>query len=514
MLLVHPVQEAVRFLPALLVLFVTGRSSQRSPWWDVAALAFVVLVGLSRWFTTRFRIEHGAIELERGLLRRQVIATPAERVRTVDVTAPPYHRLLGLARVEVGTAGGHGAERLVLDSLSAREAARLRDELLHRSAMAAASALGAAASSDFTAERPSHASAGSSASESLLLRLNPSWVRYAPLTTSGLVTAATLLGFSAQFLEALRRPEQGIDGAVSRLSAVGVWSLLGAGLLGGLVAVSLLSVIGYLLSYWDFRLTRHGGGSLSVRRGLLTTRATSIEEARMRGIEVGEPLGLRLAGASRLHAVTTGLPGHRGSSASALLAPPAPRAKVAAVAAAVVDDPAALTGGLVRHGPAARRRRYVRSIGGALLLAAVPAALGWWWHWPVGLLVLLLLVVVSSPFLAADRYAGLGHLLTDHHLVARAGSFSRRRDVLARTGVIGVVERQSFFQRRAGLATLTATTAAGRQGYSVIDVPLPEATRLAESLLPETVDQFLAVEPARGQAEAGGIQGSGTWPSP
>ena len=32
MLLVHPVQEAVRFLPALAAVFVTGRSSDRSPW--------------------------------------------------------------------------------------------------------------------------------------------------------------------------------------------------------------------------------------------------------------------------------------------------------------------------------------------------------------------------------------------------------------------------------------------------------------------------------------------------
>ena len=43
-----------------------------------------------------------------------------------------------------------------------------------------------------------------------------------------------------------------------------------------LIVVSLLSLAGYVLSYWGFRLTRHPGGTLQVSRGLLTTRATSI----------------------------------------------------------------------------------------------------------------------------------------------------------------------------------------------------------------------------------------------
>ena len=262
----------------------------------------------------------------------------------------------------------------------------------------------------------------------------------------------------------------------------------------GLLFVSVLAVVGYVLTYWGFRVTRHHGGTLHVTRGLLTTRATSIEEARMRGVEVGEPLGLRLAGAARLHAVTTGLR-RSDSAARKLLALPA-----GAQTAGRRGGP----GGRRRHhrvdrhtprstGPAARRRRYVRAVGGALVLAGMPAALGLWYRWPAAIVGLLLLLCGVSPLLGRDRYAALGHLLTPQHLVARAGSFARRRDVLARPGVIGVVVRESFFQRRAGLATLIATTAAGRQGYPVVDVPTSRAVELSRELLPETVGQFLAL---------------------
>jgi hypothetical protein len=46
--------------------------------------------------------------------------------------------------------------------------------------------------------------------------------------------------------------------------------------------------------------------------------------------------------------------------------------------------------------------------------------------------------------------------------------------------------RRSFFQRRAGLATLIATTAAGRHRYSIPDVPVDEAWRIADEVLVRT----------------------------
>ncbi|MDQ6922097.1 MAG: PH domain-containing protein, partial [Candidatus Dormibacteraeota bacterium] len=71
------------------------------------------------------------------------------------------------------------------------------------------------------------------------------------------------------------------------------------------------------------------------------------------------------------------------------------------------------------------------------------------------------------------------------------GSLVRRRSMLSCDGIIGWNLRQSFFQRRAGLATLVATTAAGRQQYAVQDVPLDEAVDVANRALPELLAPFL-----------------------
>ena len=100
-------------------------------------------------------------------------------------------------------------------------------------------------------------------------------------------------------------------------------------------------------------------------------------------------------------------------------------------------------------------------------------------------------VSVRDALLAADRYRSLGHALVDGRLVTRQGSLVRRRSMLTTDGIVGWTLHRSFFQRRAGLATLVATTAAGRQRYAVLDVPLEEAVRVADRALPGLLTPFL-----------------------
>src|SRR6476620_7216076 len=120
-------------------------------------------------------------------------AAQLDKVRTVDLTARVYHRVLGLAKVEISTGGGQ-RDRLVLDSLRVDEGRRLRAELLHRVDPAITGMpppTGAPVAGSDAAMRQD-------VGEEVLLRLDPSWIRYAPLTTTGLATAAAALGFLTQ----------------------------------------------------------------------------------------------------------------------------------------------------------------------------------------------------------------------------------------------------------------------------------------------------------------------------
>jgi putative membrane protein len=474
MLFVYPIRELGRFIIPLLAFFVAGSAAENP--WQYLTIVIPIGLGLARYLTTRFRIAGGRIELRRGLLSRHVLSTPLDRVRTVDLTASPVHRVLGLTTVRIGTgtASTGQDERLDLDGLPADRARRLRAELLRVAPVSTSST----AAGETVGPPPAPPAA----------RFDLSWLRFAPFTSAGVVIAAALLGVGSQVLNALDLFGNDLDPSDWSV-AVPVWTAVLLGIVGLGVAAALLSVVGYLVTNWGFRLT-HADGAWHVARGLLTTRETSLDDERVAGVSIGEPLGLRGARGARLNAIATGLSAaQQGSSA---LVPPAPRKVIDRAAAAVCGSEAPVLAALRGHGPAARRRRFVRALVPALALAAAVLVLvivggGPWW-----LLVTAAAVVAAAAGLAADRSRALGHRLVDGFLVARSGSLLRRRDVLGTEHVIGWNFRSTFWQRRVGLTSMVATTAGGSGAVTVLDVPEPTAVALADAGVPGLVEQFLA----------------------
>jgi putative membrane protein len=174
-----------------------------------------------------------------------------------------------------------------------------------------------------------------------------------------------------------------------------------------------------------------------------------------------------------------------------MLLPPAPRAEAERVAGQVLRDREPVIAPLTPHGPRARRRRSTRALAGAGLVVGV-LVLDWWLAgWPAWMWQAALILLPGAALLAYDRARSLGHALVNGRLVTRQGSLVRRRCVLSAEGIIGWNLDRSFFQRLAGLSTLTATTAAGQQRYEVLDVDLHEALRLADEVTPGLLTPFL-----------------------
>jgi putative membrane protein len=482
MLLVHPVRELVRLLPVLAGVLLAGSSTGRGGLWGLTGASIAIGLGVLRWFTTSYRIAGERIQVRRGVLRREMVSVSLDRVRTVDISASPLHRVLGLVRVNVGTglSDRKSENALRLDGISAAAAERLRDDVLRRHDPSGTAAVTAGAAEQVLAQAP------------------PSWTRYGPFTLSGFLTVLFVLGFAWRIVsEARISPARLGETTAGYLELVGVplWLELVGLALVLLVVVAVASTVGYVLAFWGFRLVRSAGGSLRVSRGLLSTRSTTIEERRLRGVEISEPLLLRFAHGARCIAIATGLRVGRGAErGGTLLLPPAPAAEARRVAAAVLSSPDPVTAPLAPHGPRAHRRRYTRMALAWIVVTAVLVALprvlpapSWSWELSPALL----------PFAAAlayDRYRSLGHALAGRFLVTCRGSLVRRRCVLVRDGIIGWNLEQSFFQRRSGLVTLVATTAAGRQQYAVQDVTMDEALRVAGVALPDLLAPFLVRE--------------------
>jgi putative membrane protein len=469
-------------LAVAVVLRNTDASGVRSTLTTLALIgATSALVDLLRWATTSYRITDARVEVRTGLLTRRHRSMPRDRIRRVDATAKLLHRAFGLSVVALATGDRRGSadDVIKLDAVTTRDAVALRQRLL------GAAEIDAPVAAD---------------EDRVLATLNWRWAPYDVLSFWTLAIPAVALGAGLQTLNSIgvTLDEVARDDRVA--DTVRDVSPL-TGVLVATVAVAVVGVVGALAlfveTWWDFRLVRDPHRRLRMHRGLLTSRTLSLDEDRLRGVELVEPLLLRAAGGARLHAVTTGLAGaeaSRGERADALM-PPSPMVDTQRVAAAVLDlaVPPTADAVLRRHPAAARRRRLTRAASASVLAwvaltlihvttdgvavsaLAAPAAL-----------------TAGTGAYALDTYRNLGHAVSGRYLVVRRGSLARRTVALQRTGVIGWNVRRTVFQRRLGLATLEATTAAGRGSYKLSDVDLGDGLRFATEAVPGVLAPFLA----------------------
>ncbi|MFJ8750880.1 PH domain-containing protein [Streptomyces sp. NPDC102441] len=427
-----------------------------------------------RWRRTRYRVGTERVDLHTGLLLVKRRSLARERIRSVDLTAHPLLRILGLVSVRIGT-GEHtgGDSTLTLDPVARAEGERLRRDLLDRAASG-------------TSGTPR---------DGELATLDPRWIRYAPVSFAAPLLGGAAAGGVMQVSDWVGAQAEVIHWIADRFrDTPPVWTI--AALIVAALVAGVIGALGlWVEMWWNYRLEREPGGTLRVRRGLFTSRSLSVEERRLHGVDLVEPLGVRLAGAARVDAIATGLTKDEERSADHnTLLPAVPRPLAESIAAEVLREPASPTGALLTgHPRAARDRRLRRALSVALVPVLVQVVLGALLT-PVLLWTALACAVVSVPvavFLALDAYRSLGHTLSGGYLVTRSGTVRRSTAALQRAGVIGWTVKQSWFQRRAGLIDVTATTAGGGGAYTARDTDASEGLAFAADAVPGLLEPFL-----------------------
>ncbi|GAB3482898.1 PH domain-containing protein [Nocardiopsis coralliicola] len=482
-------------VPAVAGTAVLGFFGLLWPWGALTFLAGTLLAGVLigdaavRHRLTRYRVTPDRVEMESGVLARTHRSLRRDRVRSVDAAAPLWARPFGLRKVTVGTGQDAGdGDEAVLELVTADESERLRRTLLQRTSSA-----GHAAADPGAAEQ-----GGTSAEAPVLASLHKPWLAYGALSPASLAAGYAILlavlGVAAQV--AFEGFTQQAVGAVGSLTARAV-PAIAAAVLGALALGVLGALALHTEAWWDYRLTREPDGTLRVRRGLANLSSVSIEEGRMRGVRVHEPLPLRWAGAASVAAIATGLTESSqkaGLVPKRTLTPEMPRERALAVAAEATGG--AQIPALAPHPKAALRRRVVRAAFAVLAVAAAGtgAALLPFTSAPAtaaGTAAAALLTAAVGGAWARSSYRGLGHGLDRTFLYLRRGGPARSTDALRRDGVIGWSIRRTPFQRRAGLATLGAFVAAGGGVHRTADMAQGRAVAFADAAVPGLLEPFL-----------------------
>ncbi|QFG68474.1 PH domain-containing protein [Ornithinimicrobium pratense] len=482
-------------LPAVVAILGFGIEPSWSSMWPFAAIAvwgvLSAVADIIRWLLTRYRITETEVERSTGLFVRRHRSVRRDRIRSVDTHAKLRHRIAGLRVITVGAGQqtNAGEAAFVLDSLIRDDAELLRSVLLREHQTATAETERPRDGDDIQ-DPPDPAKTRSA---EVFATLRPWWVVYhmfslwAYLSAAGLLWGAFWLAstFGVNLIDVSSRWISWGDLGWFETIAVAV---VGGGLFGA-IAMG----VGFFLSYWKFELARVRSDDTSflrTRRGLLSTREVNRDEVRTRGLSISEPLLWRWMRMADTNVITTGLSIWDPEQPSAIL-PRGPRSIAHEVATRVLGAPSPLEVPLPRHPRAALRRRLwwataFTALGVAIV--ALPVATSVVPTWVLWAAIGVWPVALCGAIVA---YRALGHAITEDYVVMRSGLTSRTTSALRRDAVSTIAVRQSILQKRLGLSTVSAMTAAGWSIYEAPDVCAHEAISFAAQAAPGFLDEFL-----------------------
>ena len=444
----------------------------------VAVLAAIALVHPAnealKYWKVRYRITPSELQVRKGLAVRSAHSVPLHRIRTVDITSPLIHRLLGLAVLTVGTGSNlmtDPTSGVALAGLRAPVAASLRSRLVRE------------------AELAPDVTAATAPDDGTVVELRWGWVVYAMSGVWLLVGALSVGGTLFGMASAIGRGDWLTNGVAVAATALGVFAAL-VGLVAFLLVGAIAGATTFATGWWGYRLAREPGGTFVATRGLFTTRSFTADRARMRGITLSASPLVRLFGGALARPVMTGISLRQAMNESAAMLPTTTRDEAVRLGDTLLGTPVleALEDGTVRlvtHPPAARRRAVARWVVADAVVVGILALGVVLWSWPAWLLAVPVALLPVCVLAGRAAYRALGHALVGDHLYLRRGVVVRRTDVLEVRGISGATVTQSPVQRWLGLAHLVATTAAGEQAYRAVDVAVGDATALAAELTAE-----------------------------
>ncbi|SDZ78673.1 putative membrane protein [Haloplanus vescus] len=431
----------------------------------LAGLAGCLLVGYEVAYHRRFAyaLTGDTLDIQSGVIARRSREIPIKRVQNVDISRNIVQRLLSIAVVDFETAGGSETEA-TLRCVSFEEAKRLQREVRRLKA-------GEADEESADAET---ATATNEGTELFAL------ARRELALVGALSFDLRIPGLLFVFL----------TGGVPVLSSV-----LPSGselpvVVAGLVAAVVVALVSWLagatvavLNYYDFRLSRVGD-ELQYERGLLRRYDGSIPLDKVQTLTITDDPLKRYFGYASLRIGTAGYAPGAGESGSEAAIPLANRDRVFALANRIepFGSPS------FERPPKRVRRRYTLRY--LIVLGLVTGVLhgaslvfGWPFPWPT---VTPLVLAPLAPVAAHLSWRHRGVWLGDHHVVTRNGFFRRRITVVPYYRIQTVIDSRTVFQRRWGVATVTADTAGSAsfvsRGAAAVDVDVATAETLRDEL--------------------------------
>jgi putative membrane protein len=450
--------------------------------------ALIVGWAIISYLRFSYRVTPEEVVVKHGVLFRQRRVIPRSRIQNVDLRAGLLQQILGVVTARIETAGGAGTEAS-MQVVSRREGVRLRNALVGRI-------------SDFVpgpteALESDGAAEARSSLDTSTRRVGPLDLAIAGATSNN---AGVLFGFlfgldyafdivPTDWLLSRVLPAEFLDTeAAANALAEAARNDIQAFLIGLTALIVFFGLAGWGLSitmtvvrYFGFTLRRIGG-ELQVSYGLITRREKGLRRSRVQNIQIEEPILRRWLKLATLKVQTAGYgPEVKGDERMEVLAPITRRQEISDYVKEVFPNLDWETIEWRPSHPRAKRRMFLRRALVVLLVTVVMSIMNL--HW-----LALLLALIPAWWLAVAHYRHLGHARDGDYMLTREGLWTQRTFIVPVRKIQALHFKQTPFQRRLAIGTLTAETAGNPMEWHAprsIDLGVEYGRRLQEELAGE-----------------------------
>lgn len=456
--LLKTLKEAIIPLVVIVVANGIGREKSGNFWLDNLTLlifgvfiVFTAVAGYIKWKRFVYWFEDGELRIEHGLFVKKKRYIPFERIQSVDYTEGILHRPFGLVKVKIETAGNssvlEGAEA-DLTAVTREEADRVSTVISEAKRRRRTGAQEVPESDEETVGAVPAEEPVEEAKTLFRMRRKEIFLLATFSGRIGLIFSGIAI-FLSQFSDIL--PYEAIYDELVAFIRFGVF-MVAAAVLALMLVGWVLSVAWTYLGFYGFTVS-FDGDDLFISRGLLEKKRVTVPLKRIQAVRVSENPFQKLLGYVSVKVHSAGGSVQEAGSAIGLF-PLVRKREVDGLLAELFPE---IDSSLELNRMPERSRPFYYRLDFFWVLPLVAAA--GYFLFPYGLLALLIIPVIILTGLWQHRSAGWA--VTGRQLTVRWRDFTLHTVYVFRKRVQSLQERQTIFQKRRNVATVTAAFKSG-----------------------------------------------------
>ncbi len=245
-----------------------------------ALVTIIIISSILSWLRYTYQLEEDQIRIEQGVLIRKKRTISKHRIQSIDLSQNIIHRIFGLTKVQIETAGNDHKIDATLHAVTMDEGKMVHDQLKYNQVP-----------KDIEVDTNEHPE---DEKKHPSRKITPKALIIAGSTSGSFGVILGLIGLGFSEIESII-PDRYYNHATDWVFSQAIQILILLAIVA-LIILWLLGILVTLIQYWDFTITRYEK-ELFITRGLLEKKQSTIPLKRIQAVGVVEtiihqPLGL------------------------------------------------------------------------------------------------------------------------------------------------------------------------------------------------------------------------------